>query len=56
MASAATLSTWPCEAQGGLLLIYKCIVPLAPSWLQWIGIITIIITGYVVDGGRQSLL
>ncbi len=24
----------PCEAQGGPLLIYKCSVPLEPSWLQ----------------------
>ncbi len=33
----------PCEAQGGLLLIYKRSVPLETSWLQWIDIITIII-------------
>lgn len=55
MVSAATHPTRPCEAQGGLLLIYKCFAPLAPSWLRRICIITII-TGYVADGGRQSVL
>lgn len=46
----------PCEAQGGPLLIYKCSVPLKPSWLQWIEIITIIITCYFIDTKRQSPL